>query len=445
MKNIAKKIVAFAATAALTITSAAALADTLQIGVPDDGTNLSRGIKLLESAGLIEVDPAAGYTPEIKDITKYLYNIEVTPVAANTLPSTLGDFAASTINGTYAVPYGLVPSRDALLIEKQDENGDNPYVNIIVARTADKDNETYKTIVDAYHTQLVAEFLLVNYHETFYPAFEYDADAEFTVTEDNVADLVGYQSSKKDKTVVKVGVCGANNDQWRAVQKVLDDEGANIYIELVEFDAYNLPNEALNSGEIDMNAFQHHAYFNNEVSTNGYDLTAIGDTYIVAMNIYTAKGLTIDDALASTDTLKIAVPNDLTNEGRALKLLESAGFFTIDPEAGASPEISDITDYKVPVEFVEVDANLVYSVIQDVDLAVINGNYALDSGLTADDAIFKESEYADNSYYCLIAVRTEDAENPVYKRIVEAYQTQDTIDIYNDEFKGFFVPAWTLG
>ena len=157
MKNIAKKIVAFAATAALTLTSAAALADTLQIGVPDDGTNLSRGIKLLESAGLIEVDPAAGYTPEIKDITKYLYNIEVTPVAANTLPSTLGDFAASTINGTYAVPYGLVPSRDALLIEKQDENGDNPYVNIIVARTADKDNETYKTIVDAYHTQLVAD------------------------------------------------------------------------------------------------------------------------------------------------------------------------------------------------------------------------------------------------------------------------------------------------
>ena len=193
-----------------------------------------------------------------------------------------------------------------------------------------------------------------------------------------------------------------------------------------------------------MNAFQHHAYFNNEVATNGYDITAIGDTYIVAMNIYTSKGITIDDALASTETLKVAVPNDVTNEGRALKLLESAGLFTINSEAGASPEISDITDYKVPVEFVEVDANLVYSVIQDVDLAVINGNYALDSGLTADDAIFKESEYADNSYYCLIAVRTEDAENPVYKRIVEAYQTQDTIDIYNNEFKGFFVPAWTL-
>ena len=294
MNSIAKKIVALAATAALTLASAAALADTLQIGVPDDGTNLSRGIKLLESAGLIEVDPAAGYTPEIKDITKYLYNIEVTPVAANTLPSTLGDFAASTINGTYAVPYGLVPSRDALLIEKQDENGENPYVNIIVARTADKDNETYKTIVDAYHTQLVAEFLLVNYHETFFPALEYDADAEFTVTEDNVADLVGYQSSKDGKTVVKVGVCGANNDQWRAVQKVLDDEGANIYIELVEFDAYNLPNEALNSGEIDLNAFQHKAYLNNDAAVNGYDLTVVGDTLIAPLALYSQKYDSVD-------------------------------------------------------------------------------------------------------------------------------------------------------
>ena len=117
MNSFVKKIVTVAATAALTLSSAAALAAApLQLGVPDDGTNLSRGIKLLEAAGFIKVDPAAGYTPEIKDITDYLYNVEVTPVAANTLPSTLGDFAASTINGTYAVPYGLIPSRDALLI-----------------------------------------------------------------------------------------------------------------------------------------------------------------------------------------------------------------------------------------------------------------------------------------------------------------------------------------
>lgn len=250
--------------------------------------------------------------------------------------------------------------------------------------------------------------------------------------------------SPENPVTVKIGLTGnVYEDIWNPIKEKLAPEGINIEYE--QFTSFNIPNNALNSGEIDMNAFQHHAYFNNDTSSNGYDLTAIGDTYIVAMNIYTAKDYTIESALASTDTLKIAVPNDVTNEGRALKLLESAGFFTITPDAGASPEITDITDYVVPVEFVEVDANLVYSVIQDVDLAVINGNYALDSGLTADDAIYKESEYADNSYYCLIAVRSEDAENPVYKRIVEAYQTQDTIDIYNNEFKGFFVPAWTLG
>lgn len=282
--------------------------------------------------------------------------------------------------------------------------------------------------------------------------------ADSSVAENSVADSSAADNSEADSSAaesdpdyspenpvtVKIGLTGnVYEDIWNPIKDKLAPEGINL--EYVQFTSFNIPNNALNSGEIDMNAFQHHAFFNNEVATNGYDITAIGDTYIVAMNIYTAKGLTIESALASTEELQITVPNDLTNEGRALKLLESAGFFTIDPEAGASPEISDITEYKVPIKFVEVDANLVYSVIQDVDFAVINGNYALDSGLTADDAIFKESEYSDNSYYCLIAVRTEDAENPVYKRIVEAYQTQDTIDIYNNEFKGFFVPAWTLG
>ena len=273
-------------------------------------------------------------------------------------------------------------------------------------------------------------------------AAESASTAENSGNADNADSEAAY--SPENPVTVKIGLTGnVYEDIWNPIKEKLAPEGINLEYE--QFTSFNIPNNALNSGEIDMNAFQHHAYFNNDVASNGYDLTAIGDTYIVAMNIYTAKDYTIESALTSTDTLKIAVPNDVTNEGRALKLLESAGFFTINAEAGASPEITDITEYAVPVEFVEVDANLVYSVIQDVDLAVINGNYALDSGLTADDAIYKESEYADNSYYCLIAVRTEDAENPVYKRIVEAYQTQDTIDIYNNEFKGFFVPAWTLG
>ncbi len=288
-----KRIFALVLTLALVLSlSAAAFAETLQIGIPDDGTNLSRGIKLLETAGLITVDPAAGYTPELADITGYIYDIDVTPVQANTLPSTLADFGASTINGTYAIPYGLIPSRDGLIIEKQSEEGDNPYVNIIAARTEDAENALYLKVVEAYQTQLVAEFLLVNYQEAFYPAFEYDNAISLTAEE--AQSIVEYQSSSDGKQIVTVGVCGANNDQWQAVQKVLDDEDAGIYIQLVEFDAYNLPNEALNAGEIDLNAFQHKAYMNNDAGANGYDITAIGDTLIAPLTLYSEKFDSLD-------------------------------------------------------------------------------------------------------------------------------------------------------
>ena len=293
MKKFVKTIVAATLAALLLTVSAAALAAApALIGVPDDATNQARAIKLLETAGLIEVDPAAGYSPEIKDITKYIYNVEVTPVSANTLTSTLEDFAASTINGTYAVPYGLRPSRDALIIESQSEDGSNPYVNVIVARTADAENETYKAVVAAYQTQLVAEYLLGKYTEAYFPAFPYDATAE--ISESLNAEIDEYTSDKAGKTVVKVGVCGSANDQWKAVQKILDDEGANIYIELVEFDAYTLPNEALNSGEIDLNAFQHKAYLAKDANGNGYDLTVVGDTLIAPLSLYSKQAESLD-------------------------------------------------------------------------------------------------------------------------------------------------------
>ena len=268
MSNSVKKLQTLILAVILVLTVSIASAETLQIGIPDDGTNLSRGIKLLETAGLITVNPDARYTPE------------------------LADFGASTINGTYAIPFSLIPSRDGLIIEKQSESGDNPYVNVIVAHSADAENPLYKTIANAYQTQLVAEFLLVNYSEAFFPAFDYDAN--ITLTKEEAQAIVEYKSEKEGKTVVTVGVCGSANDQWKAVQKVLDDEGANIYIELVEFDAYNLPNEALNSGEIDLNAFQHKAYLAKDAEGNGYDLTVIGDTLIAPLSLYSKKADSLD-------------------------------------------------------------------------------------------------------------------------------------------------------
>ncbi len=275
------------------LTASAPSTNAVKIGIPDDGTNQARAIKLLETAGLITVDPEAGYTPEIVDITGYIYDVEIVPTTANTLPATLDDYAASTINGTYAIPAGLVPSQDALIIESQDENGDNPYVNIIVARTEDVENETYQTIVEAFQTQTVAEYLLTKYSEAFFPAFDYDED--FTDGEAIVEEIDAYESSSDGKTVVKVGVCGSSNDHWNAVQWVLDQEDAGIYIELVEFDAYTLPNEALNSGDIDLNSFQHKAYLESEVEANGYDIVAIGDTLMAPLSLYSTKVSTLDE------------------------------------------------------------------------------------------------------------------------------------------------------
>ena len=139
---------------------------------------------------------------------------------------------------------------------------------------------------NAYQKQNVAEYLLQRYNETYYPAFSY---SEFTNDESFVNEITNYTSSKENKTVVKVGVCGQSNEQWKAVQKNLDDENLNIYIELVIFSTYNLPNEALNSKDIDLNAFQHYAYLESEVKAEGYDIVAIGETLIAPLTLY-SKG-----------------------------------------------------------------------------------------------------------------------------------------------------------
>ncbi len=244
-----------------------------------------------------------------------------------------------------------------------------------------------------------------------------------------------------ETVTVRIGLTGAVYEPiWDVVKEKLAPEG--IILEYVQFNNFSLPNNALNNGEIEINAFQHHAFFNNDVASNGYDLTAIGDTYIVAMGIFSN---TLKDLGELKDGDLVGIPNDVTNEGRALKLLESAGIIEIDPAAGNSPAINDITGYNVAVEFQEVDANLVPSILPDVAIAVVNGNYAADAGLKASEALYMESEYADNSYYCLIAVRSEDADNPVYQRIVEAYQCDEVIEVYNSQFAGLFTPTWKLG
>ncbi len=277
------------------IAPAALAAEPVKIGIPDDATNGGRAIKLLETVGLITVNPEAGWVPELKDVTGYYYNIEIVPTQANTLPATLDDFGAATINGTYAIPAGLVPSRDGLAIESQaDASGEdgNPFVNVVVARTEDKDNGLYKAIQEAFQSDVVGQYLIAKYSEAFIPAFDY-ADTDYS-NEELLELIDGYKTNKKGKTEVKVGVCGASNDHWKAVQYVLDQNAADIYIKLVEFDAYNLPNEALNSGDIDLNSFQHKAYLANEVNSQGYEIETIFDTLMAPLTLYSKQFDSVD-------------------------------------------------------------------------------------------------------------------------------------------------------
>ena len=247
------------------------------------------------------------------------------------------------------------------------------------------------------------------------------------------------ESSNDAGTTVRIGLTGTiYEDIWNPIAEDLKEEG--IQIELVQFSDFSLPNQALAAGDIDLNAFQHHAYFNSDVESNGYDIVPIGDTFVIAMNIYSNK---ITDVSELKDGDKVAVPNDASNEGRALKVLESAGIINIKESAGNNPEITDIESYNVQIELVEANAADLCALLPDVEAAVINGNYALDYGIDPnEEAIFAEKNYADDSYFCLIAARSDEADSEVYKKIVEAFQSENTKKIFKDEFKGFFVPAW---
>jgi len=269
------------------------------------------------------------------------------------------------------------------------------------------------------------------------------ADTAADTTQTGSSDGSGTSSettySPENPVTVKLGLTASiYEDIWNPIKEKVAAEGINL--EYVQFSDYALPNEALENGEIDITSHQHHAYFNNQIAQEGWtDLTSIGDTFIIAMNLYSDKIKSVDEI---QDGDKISVPNDASNEGRALKLLANAGIITLKADAGANPEINDIETYNKKVELVELNASDTVSSLPDVTAAVINGNYALDAGIDPTTAIYNEEKYDDDSYFCLLAVREADKDRPELKRLVELFQSDDTKKIFDDEFKGYFKPAW---
>ena len=250
--------------------------------------------------------------------------------------------------------------------------------------------------------------------------------------------------SKKENSkdnVVRVGFyADAHYQIWNPIASNLAKEG--IILELVSFANTRMPNQALNNGDIDLNAFQHHAYLNDEVSNLGYDIVAIADTYISAMNIY-SKNISNVSELKKGD--KVAIPNDPSNEGRALKVLESAGLIKVKPEVGDSPTLLDIIENPLNLDIISVEIGSVPSYLPEVACAVINSHVALDFGLNpGSDYIFQDDPtiYKGNSFVNLIAARTKDKDKEVFKKIIKAYKTDMVKEIYAKNFKGSFIATW---
>lgn len=249
-----------------------------------------------------------------------------------------------------------------------------------------------------------------------------------------------------ETTVVTVGVVGAYNDQWDTVNELLAPE--NIQVELVNFSDYATPNRALNDGEIDLNAFQHKAFLANDIKQKGYDLTAIGDTIIAPLAIYNNK-----DKISSVADIKdgdiIAIPSDLTNGGRALKLLEAAGLIECDPAKGAVPTKADVTKYNVKIDIKEAESGTLAKLLPDCAAAVINGGNAWTAGLNPKtDAIFTEDVNPETNpgvadLVNVIVARTADKDNPVYQKIVAAYQTDEVAKTLEESYDGAYIPVWT--
>ncbi|MFC5386072.1 MetQ/NlpA family ABC transporter substrate-binding protein [Aquamicrobium segne] len=241
----------------------------------------------------------------------------------------------------------------------------------------------------------------------------------------------------QDKTSLKVGIMsGEEEDTWAAVKEQAAKEG--LTIELVLFNDYTQPNEALARGEIDANAFQHEPYLENQIATQGYDIVVAGYTALWPVGLYSKKHKSLEEL---PDGASIGVPNDPSNEGRMLKVLEDAGLIKLREDAGILATVIDIVENPKNLDIRELDAGMVGRAVDDLDGAVVNTDWALKSGLTADIQIAKET-IEGNPYRNFIAVRGEDKDAPWVKKLVASYQNDAVRQAFDEIYKGSGVPAY---
>lgn len=248
----------------------------------------------------------------------------------------------------------------------------------------------------------------------------------------------GASKTEEIKTV-KIGVVGSSTEVWDYVSTKAEKEG--IKIELVKFSDYNQPNEALLNKDIDLNAFQHRIFLSNFNKEKNSNLVPIGDTVIAPLGIYSEKVKSVEEI---KEGATIVIPNDVTNQARAINLLQSAGLITLKADAEAFPTPKDIEGNPKNLVITPVDASQTARALKDVEAALINNGVAVDFGLIpTKDAIFLEKvDEKSEPYINIIVSREEDKDNAIYKKIVELYQQDDTKKVIEEVSKGSLITAW---
>lgn len=236
---------------------------------------------------------------------------------------------------------------------------------------------------------------------------------------------------------LRVGVTGGPH---AAILEQVADLAAKegLTVKVIEFADYQLPNAALAQGDLDANSFQHQPFLDNQIKDRGYGLTAIAKTVVFPIGLYSKRVKALAD-LKEGD--KVAIPADPTNGGRVLLLLQDQGLIKLRPEAGIKASLLDITDNPRRLKFVELSAAQLPRSLDDVTLAAINSNYAIEVGLVPHrDALVLESP--NSPYANVIAVRTQDRERPALAQLVRLYQAPKIRRFIQEKYGASVIPAF---
>ena len=256
------------------------------------------------------------------------------------------------------------------------------------------------------------------------------ASSEAASTAETGSDLAG--------TTIKVAASPTPHAEILGVAKdLLAEQG--ITLDIIEFSDYVQPNMVTESGEVDANYFQHQPYLDSFNEENGTHLVSVGDIHYEPLGIYPGKSKSLDEI---SDGAVIAVPNDTTNEARALQLLAAQGIISIREDAGLTATVNDITENPHNVQVEELEAAQLPRTLADVDYAVMNGNYALEAGFSVSkDALATEdaNSEAAQTYANVLVVKEGNENNPGVQALLEALKSQEVKDFINETYDGAVV------